>query len=130
MLMVAIFMGILAIIGLSACKSSVFLQQFAFAREHLIIRETLTKSLLNYGIALAQADFDEMCKNERTKKIEFRIDQDSIGRIILSGTTHSMELVAQLEQKGAPIYGASCSIRKNSEQKLAIEGFQSNGFPL
>jgi hypothetical protein len=122
-------MGILGLIGLSAYKSSIFLQHFGIAREYLIVHETLVKSLLQYGIALAKADFDEICKNERMREVELILDQ-GIGRVILSGSKDSIGLTAQLEQKGSIIYAARCRISKNSEQKLAIEGFQREGFPL
>lgn len=128
-LMVIIFMTILAIIGLSAFKSSIFLQHFAIAREHLIVNETLAKSLLNYGISLALADFDEICKNKQKQEIELNIDQD-IGRVTLSGTKQSISLMAQLKRNGSFLYKAHCLVRKNSDQKLAIEGFQTEGFPL
>lgn len=128
-LVVLIFMGILVIIGLGAYKSSIFLQHFGIHRERFLANQVLAQSLLNYGITLALADFDEICKNERIREIELNADR-GIMRIILSGAKHSIGLIAQIEQKGSIIYAASCRLAKNSEHKMAIEGFQREGFPL
>lgn len=118
-IMVLVIMTILSMVAMAALKSSLFVADFAqqcIASEQ---RFCVAQGLLNYGVAIAKVNFDEIVKHAEPAEIE--IDG---GTITLTPSKESIAIDARAYESGKPVRVLNCHISKNENTSFMIWGFQ------
>lgn len=123
-LLVLMVMSILTIVCLTTYKNSLFFADFA---RHTIKAEQhfmLAKGLLEYGIGYVSTNFDKLALQPGPIQMEIHIDEYKTGILMLMPATDSIHIQADLQSGQKSIGGTECTVIKQADGKLAIEGFQ------
>lgn len=122
-LVILTIMSMLLLIGMATYKSGIFFQQFAAQR---VIHEqaaVLTRSLLEYGIAMASHNYDDLIKNPDSWQIRVAA-ADCQGMIKGHKIDHAIVLQAQVNHSSVMTNPLSCIIGRNPEGAIYVRGFQ------
>ncbi len=128
-LAVIMAMALIGAVYFAYCHSTNFFVRYVQASIKSATHEELTKGVLNYGIAYAAKNFDQMAKNDTVMHEQFLFDQQG-AHLEWRPNKESVEIIAVLSSQGQEVCGMTCRVNKNEEQKLIIRGFQRRTISL
>lgn len=115
--------SMLLLIGLATYKSATFLEQFSIQRTKHEQSQALLKGLLEYGIRTVMLNYQKAQELDNPWVIGIDLPHCQ-AMIEISKTGQELLVTATLIRSNMGSAGLSCSISKDTDEKIHIRGFQ------
>lgn len=113
----------LLLLGMATYKSATFFEQFAVQRMLHDQRVALHRGLLEYGIRVVIAHYQEVLKLDQAW--DLTIDApDCAGTITIQKIQQEIEITARMISPGHRTESYRCLVGQNQEGKMYARGFQ------